>query len=54
MKDVKITQMETKAQDSFLASLHSLISSLFQKYLRGQVKRLMTYLLKHDYLKYYC
>jgi hypothetical protein len=54
MKDAKITQTEAKTRDGFLASLHSLISSLFQKYLRRQTKRLMLYLLKSDYLKYYC
>ncbi len=48
MKDAKIMQAEAKAQDSFSVTLHLPISSLFQKYLRRQTKRLMVHLLKQD------
>ncbi len=49
MKDATITQAEPKAQDGFLATLHYSSYTLLQKYLRGQDKRLMPYLLKPDY-----
>ena len=48
MKDAKITQTEAKAQDGFLASLHSLITHVKSKKSKTTRKKLNVVLLSHN------